>query len=274
MADFVPLYVPVTGDVLTSAGFNRNMYSTTATESIHETGNGHLEYLNFDPAFQVRGYQVRPGQTGQTISVGRTPSVDYFSDLWTGDGVGYIPIAGCAVTFYSEYNCEMAMFFASAHCTMWRQFGADNGAWPSRATAPDISVRTFFASPNGQITTHLHSQRDMPQTVFIDPASAAAPNIAKISTVEQRLTRHYNLSHPKFGGGASPCDPILAGEHTFGLAILVKKNLSGQDTTNLDEAWSLRLNGAATADARPDTNYAAVPRVRFYARGCSAIRIL
>ena len=273
MPDETLPFAPVAGDMLTSAGMNANLYGTTAGTSILETGNGHLDFLNFDPAFKIQGYQVRPGQAGRAVSVGRVPSNDYFSDLWTGDGVGYIPIAGACVTFYTEYDLSLAMFFASGFCSVWRQFGPDNGVWPSRAAAPDISVRTFFADPHGNITTHAHSQRDMPQTVFLNAGAAAGEG--RISTVEQRLTRHYNLSHPKMAGETTPCGPILAGEHTFGMAVLVKKNLSGQDTSKADEAWRLSLNNAAfNPDARPSTNYAGIHRVRFYTRLSSAVLLL
>lgn len=272
MADITYGYAPAAGDTLTATGLNANLYQTAPGTSIHETANGLLEALNFDAAFKIQGYQVRPGQAGQSISFGRTPRNDYFSDLWTGDGTGYVPVAGCCVTFYAEYPVTMAMFTASFFVSAWRQFGADNGAWPSRAVAPDISVRTFFANPNGGITTHLHSQRDMPQSVFLDAASPATQG--RISVVESRLTRHFNLSHPKMQGGTSPCDPILAGEHTFGVAVLVKKNLSGQDTSKADESWDLRLNGAGSPDARPVSNYAAVPRISFYARSVTATRLL
>jgi hypothetical protein len=272
LPDFTPTYTPITGDALTAAGLNTNTYSTVAGRSIYETTNGNLDFVNFDPAFEVQGYHVRPGQTGQATSVGRLPSNDYFSDLWSGGSVGYIPVAGCAVTFYTPYDVTMAMFFASCFVTTWRQFGPDNGVWPSRAVAPDISIRTFFADPNGGITSHVHSQRDMPQTVFLD--SAAAATQGNISMVEQRTTRHFNLSHPKMAGGTSPCDQLLAGEHTFGLAVLVKQNLSGQDENNADESWDLRLNGNVSPDARPVSFYSAIQRIRFYVRGVSAIRLL
>jgi len=272
MADITYPYLPAVGNTLTAAGLNGNLYSTTPATSIHETANGLLEALNFDPAFKIQGYQVRPGQTGQSISFGRTPRNDFFSDLCTGAGTGYVPVAGCCVTFFAEYPVTMAMFTASCFVSAWRQFGADGGVWPTRLAAPEISVRTFFAGANGGITTHVHSQRDMPQSVFLSDTAVA--NHGNISMVEQRLTRHFNLSHPKMQGGTSPCDPILAGEHTFGLAVLVKTNLSGQDTTNADEAWDLRLNGVAAPDARPVTNYAAVPRISFYARSVTATRLL
>ena len=276
MPDITYSYVPITGSVLTSAGLNANFYQTTAGTSIHETSNGHREMLNFDPAFRVQSYHVRPGQAGQANSVGRTQSNDYFSDLSTGLSNEYTPIAGCGITFYTDYDISMAMFFASGFCTIWRQFGPySSAAWANRVVAPDISIRTFFASPNGGIRTHEHSQRDMPQTVFINPASPVGPpHVGRISTVEQRLTRHFNLSHPKMVGGVSPCDQLLAGEHTFGLAVLVKKNLAGQDTSSDEEAWRLRLNGAGSSDARPSTNFSGIQRVRFYVRNASAIRLL
>lgn len=273
MSDVVYTYVPTTGSVLTSAGMNANLYHTTATRSIMETSNGHLDYLNFNPVFQVRSYHVRPGQAGVAESVGRTPSNDYFSDLWTGLGNGYLPVAGCCVTFFTEYDISLAAFFASGFCTVWRQFGADSGAWPARAAAPDISVRTFFASNGGPVVTHQHSQRDLPQTVFLRNPGAVATQ-GNISTVEQRLTRHFNLSHTKMVGGTTPCDQLLAGEHTFGLAVLVKKNLAGQDTSNADESWDLRLNGVVGADGRPVSNYAGVHRCRLYVRNVTACRLL
>lgn len=273
MSTVVYDYTPTTGQALTASGLNANNYQAAAGKSIYETTNGHLEAVNFDPSFQIRGYQVRPFQAGHALSVGRTPSNDYFSDLWMGDGVGYQPIAGCAITFWTEYACSAALFTAAAFVSGWRQFGADNGGWPNRLEAPDISVRTFFATGN-TIRTLNHSQRDLPQTVYLNPASGAGEG--RIHTVEQRLTRHYNLSHPRFVGGTSPCDQLLAGEHTFGLAVLVKRNLSGQDTSSAAERWQLSLNdgGAFNPDARPVSHYSAVQRARFYVRNVTAVRLL
>lgn len=267
-------YIPTSGSILTSAGLNGNFYKTTAGKSIHETGNGRLEFVNFDPAFRIRSFQVRPGQAGRSHSVGKTQRRDYFSDLWTGADQNYIALAGCSTTFYTEYDVSLAMFFVQGFFSIWRQFGADGGAWANRLAAPDISIRTFFSDSKGNLTTHVHAQRDMPQTVFLDPASGAAPNVAQITMSETRLTRYFNLSHPRMVGGASPCDQLLAGEHTFGMAILVKKNLSGQDTANADEQWQMRLDGAAAADARPLTNFQAVQRASIFSCGVTATRLL
>jgi hypothetical protein len=101
----------------------------------------------------------------------------------------------------------------------------------------------------------------MPQTVFLDPASGYPD--ANVAMVEQRVTRHFNLSHLRYAGGASPFDQITAGEYTFGLAILVNKNLAGQDTSNADEQWNLLRSGVD--DARPKSNYSGIHRARIYA---------
>lgn len=218
----------------------------------------------------MQSYQVRPGQAGRAFSAGRTQSADYFSDLWMDD-LGYVPIAGACVTFHSDYDLSLAMFFASAHCTVWRQFGPDNGGWPARLAAPDVSIRAFFASGTAAPRTLNHSQRDLPQTVFLDATSPATEG--HISTVEQRVTRHFNLSHTKMIDGTTPCDQLLAGEHTFGLAVLVKKNLSGQEAVAA-ETWDLWLNGATSADARPVSYFRGLHRVRFYARLAAGITLL
>lgn len=274
MPDFTPTYAPVTGDALTAAGLNNNFYRVTSGRSIYEIGNGHIESVNFDPAFQVRAHHVRPGQVGEAVSVGQVLPNDYFSDLGMGS-VGYVAIVGAAVTFYQKYSASMSIFSASGFASVWRQFGPANAAFGAHLAAPDIRIKAFFlnhsaAAPAIQYLTH--TQRECPRTVVFDGGSVDPA--AHIDMQESRCTRHWNLLHPKMVNGTDPHDQLSAGWHTFGLAVLVEQNTFGQDTSVALEDMRLQLNGATGVDNRPLTYYAAVPRIRMYVRSCTAVRLL
>lgn len=273
MPDFSPQYTPTAGDTLSPAGLNNNLFRVTSGRSIYEIANGNVEAVNFDAAFQVGAVHVRPGQAGEGVSVGQVLSNDYFSDLSLGS-TDYVAIVGATITFRQRYPVSLALLSTSGFCSVWRQYGANTGAFATRAAAPDVHVQAFVASGSGAMTLLGHTKRELPQTVHWDGSSAAPPPIAEIVTREQRLTRHFNIVHPKVTGGVSPHDALTAGWHTFGWAVLVRQNASGQDTTDVVEDYQLALNGAAAADARPSTYYSAVHRVRMYVRNASAVRLL
>ncbi len=271
MPDFVPTYAPANGAPLSSTGLNQNLYRITSGRAIYEIGNGHIESVNFDPAFEVQPHHVRPGQAGEALSVGQVIPNDYFSDLWLGSGAGYLGIVGAAVTFHQKYDVGMALFAASGFMSCWRQFGPSTVNFSTRAAAPDIHVKAYIQSSGGNITFLDHTQRELPQTVHFN--SASADPVAEIAIREQRLTRHFNLAHPRMRGGPAQCGPLLAGWHTFGLACFVEQNISGQDTTRVSEDMKLNLNGAGT-DARDVTFYSAIHRLRLYCRSVTAMRLL
>lgn len=273
MPDFSPSYAPIDGATLDPTGLNNNLYRVTSGRSIFEIENGHIEAVNFDPAFQVGSVHVRPGQAGEAISVGQVLSNDYFSDLSMGSA-DYVAIVGATITFRQRYPVSLALLGASGFCSVWRQFGANTGAFATRGPAPDIHIQAFVQSGTSQMTLLGHTKREMPQTVHWDSTSAAPPPLSEISTREQRLTRHFNIVHPKVAGGSGQHAALSSGWHTYGLAVLVRQNLSGQDTTDVLEDYQLVLNGAASADARPDTYYSAIHRVRMYVRNATAVRLL
>lgn len=275
MPDFVPTYNPIAGSTLSPTGINENAYSVTSGNSIYEIENGHIESVNFDPAFEVGAVHVRPGQAGEGISVGQVLHNDYFSDLFVGppgSDPDYVAIVGATITFRQRYNVSMALLAASGFCSVWRQFGVNKAAFGAREVAPDIHVQAFIQSGTSALTMIGHTKRELPQTVHWNSGSVS-PN-GEIVTSEQALTRNFNLVHPRFTSGASPFQTLASGWHTYGLAILIRQNPSGQDTTDTVEPYQLQLNGAGSPDARPRTYFSAVHRVRMYVRNASAVRLL
>lgn len=273
MPSIVLDYTPNAGEAFDPSGFNTNWYSTTPGASLIETANGHIEYVNLDDDFEVKSHLIRPGQTGFAASEGRVFSADYFSDLWAGSTDGYVPVAGAAITRRIPFDCSLALFSASVFLTVWRQFGPADGALKTRLAAPNVRIQTFIGNNRG-IT---YTRRELPQTVFIDnratPPAPAAP-IAGVGTGEARVCHQFNLRHFKHTGGTSPNDPLEAGWATFGLAVLVPQNLTGQNPSNGDDSMRLQLNGASSPDARPETFYSAIHRVRMYARSVTIVPLL
>lgn len=273
MPDFSPDYVPSTGAVLSPAGVANNLYRVTSGKAIYEIANGHIESNNFASAFRIRPHHVRPLQAGDAVSIGQVLSNDYFADTNLEDGSSnYIAIVGAGLTFYLPYDVSVAMFSASAFVTGWRIFGKGNTSFADRLDAPNIKVKAFMASGTGARSMLDHSERKMPQTVHMNSASAG--DIAEIAQREQRLTRMFNLVHGRVAGGTSPHHQLTKGWHTFGLAVLVNQNQTGQSSTSGYEDFRLQLDGAASPDARPLTLYAAVPRLRVYARNVTAMHLL
>ncbi len=269
MADCVLTYLPATGDTLNPSGFNDNWYSQTAPRSLIETANGHLEYVNLKSDFQVQSHLIRPGQTGFAASEGRVFSADYFSDLWAGAAAtGYLPVGGCAITRRVPFDCSLALFSASVFLTAWRQFGPANGAMVTRVAAPDIRIQTFIGNNQGLTYT----RRELPQSVFLNAASVDP--VAQIDTGEARTCHQFNLRHFKHTGGTAPNDAQAKGWVTFGMALLIPQNLTGQDPANAFDDMQLRLNGAGSADARPTTFYSGIHRVRMYVRGATIVPLL
>lgn len=273
MPDFSPDYVPSNGSAINPAGLNQNLYRVTSGKAIYEIGNGHIETANFDPVFEIQPHHVRPGEAGDAISVGQILPNDYFSDLrLQADSDDYVAVVGACITFYQRYDVSVAMFSASGFCTYWRQFGPATGAFGTRVAAPNIKVKAFVASGAGTDRTMIgHTERKKPQSVFFNSASVDPD--AEIAIREQRVCSHFNILHPRVTGGTSPCGPLAAGWHTFGLAVLVNQNLTGQDTSDVLQDMRLNLNGGGS-DGRPTSFYSGIQRLRIYARNVSAIRLL
>lgn len=270
--DITLTYTPATGDTFDPSGFNTNWYSTTPGASLIETANGNIEFDNLKADFAVQSHLIRPRQTGFAASEGRVFSSDYFSDLWAGaETDGYLPVAGAAITRRVPYDCSLALFSASMFVTVWRQFGPANGALATRVAAPNVRLQTFIGNNQG-IT---YTRRELPQTVFIDTTAGrpAAP-IAGISTSEARTCHQFNLRHFKHTGGTSPNDALEKGWVTFGFALLVPQNLTGQDSANTDDDMQLQLNSATSPDARPVTFYSAIHRVRTYVKSATIVPLL
>jgi hypothetical protein len=273
MPDWTIPYAPVTDATLTAAGLNANLYNP-AGSSLLEIENGHIETVNFDPAFQVQPYQVRKNEAGEAVSVGAVLRADYFSDLCTHEGsdASYVPVGGAAVTFRQRYDVTAALFGISAHATIWRQFGPANGAFKTRLSAPNVKVKTFFQTSTGAISFLDHTERECPQTVHFSDTSADPR--ADVNTVEAYCTRHWNLLHPRFKGEASPCGQLLAGWHTFGLCVLVRRNLTGQDTSDPLQDMTLGINGGAPKVGVPKAFYSGIQRIRLHVRSATAVRLL
>ncbi len=73
-------------------------------------------------------------------------------------------------------------------------------------------------------------------------------------------------------GKPSPNGPLTKGYATFGLAVFVAQNGNGADTNNLDYQMNLIFDGAD--DARPDSYYKGVNRVRTYVRNATVMGLL
>lgn len=275
MPDYTPAYAPIAGSTLSPAGVNSNFYTVTSGDGIYEIANGHIESVNFDPAYEVESVHVRPGQAGEALSVGQVLSNDYFSDLFVGPPGGnpdYVAIVGATITFRQRYASTLALLGATGFCSMWRQFAQNKGSFGARENPPDIHVQAFIQSGTSALTLIDHTKRELPQTVHWNSASVNPD--AQIVTSEQALTRNFNLIHPRVAGGSSPFTALSSGWHTYGLAILIRQNPSGQDTSDPLEDYRLQLNGAGSPDARPVTYYSAIHRVRMFVRSATAVRLL
>lgn len=265
--------------MLDPAGFSRNLYRTDANASILEIANGRLTHVNFHSAFKVLPHHARADEKGHVWTAGRVISTDYFSDLSGNDAARYIAVIGCAVTFRVRYALTVAHFHAQAFTSVWRQFGpyAGGGAlWTSHLAAPEIKVRAFLVRPGESFagSTITVTTREHPQTVFMAPGSVD-PN-AEIQMAEAGHARAWNVFHPCVSGETSPNQGLSPGIHTFGFAVLVPRNLFGQNTdnaTNPNEDMKLVLR-TGVVDARSLAYYAAIHRCRFYARNVSAVALL
>ena len=207
-------------------------------------------------------------------TAGRVISTDYFSDLSGNDEANYIAVVGTAITFRVKYDVTLAQFHAGAFTSVWRQFGPANGAFVTHLAAPEIKVRTFMVDPGESFvgSTHEYTQREHPQSVFFSAASVFSD--AEIQMEEAQMCRHHNLMHVRYEGGAGANAQLTRGIYTFGLAILIPKNLFGQEADTATyplEDMFLKLNGAATPDARVLAYYAAIHRCRFYCRNVTGV---
>lgn len=273
MPDIVFDYIPSTGSVLQPAGFNRDLYQTTAGKSLFETMNGNLTSANLDSTFKVESHIIRPGQTGIARSDGRIFSADYFSDLWAGTGNSYYtPVGGACLSMWVPYDMSYALFSASVFLTVWRQFGPPDpdaaDPFDTRLDAPNIRIQMFYGDADGVGYT----RRELPQTVFFKN-DGGAPN-ASIGMVEQYTCHHYNLLHAKIAGKTSPNHPLTKGYATFGLAVYVSQNLNGQNRPSGDDNYKLDLILDGDNDKRPDSYYNGIHRVRTYVRNATVMALL
>lgn len=271
MPDITFDYVPTTGAVLQPDNYNKDLYQQTAGRSLFETLNGNVTYPNLDAAFQVQSHIIRPGQTGIARSDGRVFSADYFSDIWSGrDSKPYTPVGGACITLYVPYDMTFAMFSASVFLTVWRQFGPPDPSagtpFNTRLASPNVLIQTFIGNNDGVTYT----RRELPQTVFFNPGVAP---VADVGMVEQYTCHHYNLVHTRVAGGAGPNAQLTKGFATFGLAVFVSQNRNGQDTNDPDYELDLNIDGTSN-DARPDTFYAGIHRVRTYVRNATVMGLL
>lgn len=270
MPDITFDYTPTTGSVLVPDGFNRNLYQQASGKSLFETLNGNVTYPNLDAAFQVESHLIRPGQTGIARSDGRVFSADYFSDLWAGRSVAeYTPIGGACITMRIPFDVSYALFSASVFLTVWRQFGIPKpdaqDPFADRLEAAPVKIQTFFGDEGGVVYT----RRELPQTVFFNPGVFP---VAEVKMVEQFTCHHYNLLHAKIAGKSAPNDQLTAGYATFGLAVFIPQNRNGANTADPNYSMDLELDGAN--DARPQTFYRGVNRVRTYVRNVTVGTLL
>ena len=124
----------------------------------------------------------------------------------------------------------------------------------------------FVADNQGIVAT----RREMPQTVFHDPAGAPGTDLT--ATQRERHTCHqFNLFHARCVGNAAPFDGLTTGYAAFGFAVYIPPNVAGQTTATGDE-FNLLLDG--TDDKRPRAYYQAVHRLRAYVRSATIIPLL
>lgn len=274
-------WAPATGDVLDPQKYARNFYRLNSGTSILEVGNGNLTEVNFDPAFEVLPHHAREGEKGFLWTNGYVIPNDYFSDLYGSDSASYIAVVGCGITFRVRYTVSIAHFHVGAFASHWRQFGPSDpagahSAFQDHLSAPEIRVRMFMVDPGGTYKGSAldYTRRDLPQSVYFSTASFDPD--AEIQMSEASVCRHWNLMHTRGAGLSSPNGPLTPGIYTVGLAVIVPRNLFGQNTdnaTNPDEDMKLALNGGGV-DPRPLTYYSAIQRIRFYTRNITGVALL
>lgn len=230
MPDVVLPYAPADGATLDPAEVNKDLYEVPANLpagrlSLLETSNGAITFDNLDPTFKVRSHMIRPWQVGKPASSGLIQPMDFFQNAWGQDKVFY-GVAGANLTFYQPYDLNLALFFASFFVSIWRQRGkkGNQNTW---ADAPEILVRCRLDGVDLP-----HTNRPMPETIYYEAGAptygpAGAEGYDYTFAREERLTRFYNIHHPKRLGGSAVkgTDQLTKGHHTFGLHVYVAQNV-------------------------------------------------
>lgn len=254
----------VDGNPFVADKWNADLYQTPnllapGKLSLYETGNGKLDLDNFDPAFQVRSYHVRPWQTWYADGGGEVRAADYYQSAWGTEKV-YYGIAGAQWTWRAPHDYKYALLSASMFASIWRQRGESTGVgtW---ADAPEISAQLYL---DGQPLAH--SLRNFPETIYYSATAASYGDGYDFSWArEERNTRYLNLFQPCFEGGndSDGTTQLLAGWHRFGLAIYVAVN-KGTEDVNLDGGGGIFGRGY----------FSATDRVRAFVRNVSVVHLL
>lgn len=208
MAVITPSYVYTDGAVLNVSGHNGNIYSETSGISLLGEANGNLNINNFDAAFEVRDYLIRPEEAVRVRSDYARDSIDYFSEAESGADATtatareeLVNVAGCGLRFWIPYASTIIWnmgFFVN----IFRLHRGSNSD-PAELTNDEygevrlqLSVGVAGAAPS----VVQESKRGLPVSARLDTTSSA------LSVWEELSSFYIDLHHTSRVSGPGWCD--------------------------------------------------------------------
>ena len=209
-------YVPADGTTLDADQLNRDLYSTTAGESIYEVSNGQLEAsTNFSGTYVIFNGMLRPGDVSFAKSTGVINSQDYIEQVW---GVGDVQrnVPGCTITWYQREPASLAMVNIAYHASWWRirekvNQGAD-------VDGPQFVMDLYIDNSSSPVQG---CRRYLPMSV--SPSPYGSSPVTDWGINEAVLARYTNMHFT--------VENLEEGWHTASLRIKVKQNV-GVETTD------------------------------------------
>ena len=190
------------GSVASADAINANVYRP-GLDSL-DTVNGSLEQQNLAADTKVRQWMLQPGEFSQAFAAGRTVSVDYFSDLFTGfapyeygtpneegSESNFIAIPGCCKSVDLDWDPGLVL-------VTWTVFGTHNGY---KTAPPDPQQAVLRFAKDGAFVSG--QRRIIPQHVF------------EISSVKYR----YPAVRQRVWSGQFMYSNLTRGRHDFGVYI-------------------------------------------------------
>jgi hypothetical protein len=195
------------GAVASADAINANVYRP-GLDSL-DTVNGSLEQQNLAADTKVRQWMLQPGEFSQAFAAGRTVSVDYFSDLFTGfapyeygtpneegSESNFLAIPGCCKSVDLDWAPGLVL-------VTWTVFGTHNG-YKTAALDPQQAVLCF--AKDGVFVPG--QRRIIPQHVFLDSATSSPAVKVRYPAVRQRVW-----------SGQFMYSNLTSGRHDFGIYI-------------------------------------------------------
>jgi hypothetical protein len=212
-------YVPADGTVLDADQLNRDLYSTTAGESIYEVSNGQLNPItNFGAAYIIFNGMLRQNDVAFAKSVGLLNSQEYIDQVW-GKGEISRTVPGCTITWYQREDASVCIVNLSYFASWWRiRQGIDeqeNADIDGPMIILDVHVDDGAHEP--------YARRYLPMSV--SPAPQGGTPVEDWGINEQNLARYTNM-HVFVGA-------VSKGWHTVSLRIKVIQN-PGKEKTDGD----------------------------------------